>query len=133
MKAITNTENDATELIKKKDSNSYLFDDETPDGKDVSSLTLSLEKPENSKTGKLILNARNSFWLDYAYGKFNQQFGTYYNTFVKKQRKVPAQKHNQWSLEQNIPLSVYIDTEKGWKFVDYFNSIGPLASRDIIM
>ncbi len=34
---------------------------------------------------------------------------------------------------QGIPLSVYIETENGWQFVDYFNSVGPLASRDLVM
>lgn len=131
--AVTATNKNAESLIVKKDSISYLFNDDVNDGYGLSALTLSFKKPKNSKTGKLILNAKNSFWLDYVYGKFNEQFGTYYNTFAEEQKKEKSQKLNQWSLDQNIPLSVYIETEAGWKFVDYFNSIGPLASRDIVM
>ena len=119
--------------IEKKDSSAYLFNENADDNQDVSNLVLSFKKPENAKTGKLILNAKNSFWLDYIYGQFNEQFGTYFNSFTEKQRKEPAGKLNQWSLEQSIPLSVYVKTETGWRFIDYFNSIGPLASRDIVM
>lgn len=131
--ATTTTNKDIESLVLKKDSISYLFDEDINDGKDLSGLILSFKKPKNSKSGKLILSAKNSFWLDYVYGKFNEQFGTYYNTFAEKQKKVKSQNLNQWSLKQNIPLSVFIETETGWKFVDYFNSIGPLASRDVIM
>jgi len=96
-------------------------------------LTLSFNKSSDAKTGKLVLCAKNPFWLDYVYMKFNEQFGTYYKTFAEKQKKVPARKQMQWALEQGIPLSVYLETEKGWEFVDYFNVIGPMASRDLIM
>jgi hypothetical protein len=129
----TTTNKNVESLILKKDSISYLFNDDVNDGKNLSGLTLSFKKPKNAKAGKLILNAKNSFWLDYVYGKFNEQFGTYFNTFAEKQKKVKSQKLNQWSLDQNIPLSLFIETEGGWKFVDYFNSIGPLASRDVVM
>ena len=132
-KAASGTSIDYREHVLTKDSSSYLFNEDVQDGKDLSVLELQFKRPANSKSGKLILTAKNSFWLDYVYGKFNEQFGTYYNTFAEKQKKVSARKHNQWSLEQNIPLSVYVETESGWKFVDYFNTIGPLASRDMVM
>jgi hypothetical protein len=129
----SSTNRNVQSLISEKDSIAYLFNEDVNDGNDLSGLILSFNKPKNSKSAKLILNAKNSFWLDYAYGKFNEQFGTYFNTFAEKQKKVKSKKLNQWSLEQNIPLSVYIETESGWEFVDFFNSIGPLASRDIVM
>lgn len=114
-----------------KDSVAFLFDN--PSQGDITSLVLSFNRPATAMNGKLVLNAKNSFWLDYTYGKLNEQFGTYYNTFAEKQRKEPASKLHQWGMDQSVPLSVYVQTKKGWKFVDYFNSIGPLASRDIVM
>ncbi|MEP6792783.1 MAG: hypothetical protein ABJB16_00540 [Saprospiraceae bacterium] len=119
--------------ILSKDSSNYMFNDENASNKDLSNLTLSFKKPMNVNTGKLIINAKNSFWLDYIYGKFNEQFGTYFNEFSENQKKVPMQKINQWTRDQGIPLSVYVLTKEGWKFEDYFNVIGPLASRDMVM
>ena len=132
-KAISDENIDYTKSILLKDSISFLFNDDNNKNKELSNLTLTFKKPLNSKNGKLILNAKNSFWLDYIYGKLNEQFGTYYNEFVEKHKKDPATKKIQWSLDQGIPLSVYVETEAGWEFIDYFNAIGPLATRDIIM
>ncbi|CAN5369165.1 hypothetical protein BH23BAC1_BH23BAC1_31540 [soil metagenome] len=119
--------------VLRTDNSSYLFNEENAVEMNLSSLALSFKYPGDAKTGKLILNVKNSFWLDYIYGKFYEQFGSYYNKFAEMQKKVPARKNIQWSLDQGIPLSVYLETENVWEFVDYFNVIGPLASRDLVM
>jgi hypothetical protein len=131
--ALSDKNIDFKEQVSVKDSGPYSFNEANTEDNAISSLTMSFKRPQNSQIAKLILNAKNSYWLDYVYGKFNEQFGVLYNTFANQQRKESAQKLNQWSMEQQIPLSVYIETKRGWKFVDYFNSIGPLASRDIVM
>jgi hypothetical protein len=131
--AMSGNNTDYTNPVLLKDSCSYLFNEDNRDSPELSSLALSFKKPLNAKSGKLILNAKNSFWLDYMYGKFNELFGTYYNKFAEKQMKATSLKNNNWSLEQGIPLSVYIETRNGWQFVDYYNPLGPLASRDLIM
>lgn len=30
-------------------------------------------------------------------------------------------------------MSVYLETDIGWEYIDYFNLIGPLATRDVVM
>ena len=39
----------------------------------------------------------------------------------------------KWSLDQGIPLSVYLETEDGWEFADYYNVVGPLAAKDDVL
>ena len=39
----------------------------------------------------------------------------------------------KWSLDQGIPLSVYLETEDGWEFVDYYNVVGPLAAKEDVL
>ena len=131
--AFSNTFTDHQSKLSAVDSIAYLFDDESSEGDEQSALILAFKKPVAVKSGKLVINARNSYWLDYVYGKFNEQFGSYYSTFAKWQKKVPTSRHIQWSLDQSIPLSVFIETQDGWKFLDYFNVVGPLASRDMVM
>ncbi len=133
VKVLSGKNVDHTKSIEAIDNNAYLFDDENTAGGELSSLTLAFRKPPDAKTGKLVVNVKNSYWLDYVYGKFNALFGTYFNTFSEAQKNVPAQKINQWALDQAIPLSVYIATEEGWEFVDYFQVTGPLASRQMVM
>ncbi len=132
-KALSDNNIDYVPSLLSKDSRNYMFNDENASNKDLSSLTLLFKKPASATSGKLIINAKNSFWLDYIYGKFNEQFGTYFNEFSENQKKVPMQKISQWTRDQGIPLAVYVQTADGWKFADYFNVIGPLASRDMVM
>ncbi len=133
LKALSDKNIDHTKSIESIDSSSYLFDEECTTNKELSNLNLTFNKPLQSSSGKLVINIKNSYWLDYVYGKFNEQFGTYFNAFSEAQKSVPARKINQWTLDQNIPLSVYVQTDDGWKFIDYFNVTGPLASRQMVM
>lgn len=116
-----------------KDSKSFLFDSEekTPDGS--RSLIMEFAKPAGVNQAKLFLSAKNSFWLDYTFGKFNEQFGFYYNTFQKNQLKMPGEESKQWAVDQNIPLSVYLKTNDGWELVEQINTVGPLNFRDMVV
>lgn len=116
-----------------EDGKSFLFDSETktPDGS--RSITMEFEKPAGVKQAKLFLTAKNSFWLDYTFGKFNEKFGLYYNTFQKKQLETPGEESSQWAVDQNIPLSVYIQTNGEWKLIERITTVGPLAFRDIVV
>lgn len=76
---------------------------------------------------------KNSFWLDYTFGEFYDLFGWYYNKWKKKKKKAPADEMLNWSLDQGIPIAVYIEKNGNWEFVDYFNIIGPMAERKDIL
>ena len=39
----------------------------------------------------------------------------------------------KWNNEQNIPVSVYIEKNGKWKYVDYFNIVGPMAAKEDIL
>ena len=117
----------------KQDNNSYLFNSDIESSISTRNIILEFDNPATSNTAKLFITAKNSMWLDYVYGKFNEQFGNYYRTFQRDQQKVSLQKSEQWMIEQNIPLTVYLKTTNGWELVDRINTIGPMASRDIIV
>jgi len=114
-----------------KDDNPYRFDKTQP-GSNANNLIFSF-KNDNSTQKKLVLRAKNSLWFDYLYGKFNEQFGTYYNTFQKQQRKMAPDKIIKWRDEQNIPLSVYVKSKGEWKLVEKINPTGPMAFRDLVV
>lgn len=116
-----------------KDMTGYSFNVSNTTDINKSSLTLSFPKPSNQDTGKLFIHAKNTYWLDYTYGEFTKLFGNKYSQFVENQKKTPAKQSIQWSIDQNIPLSIYLETENGWQFIDYLNVTGPLASRDFVI
>ena len=97
------------------------------------SVVLEFDNTQKSNFGKLHLNLKNSFWMEYMYGKFNEQFGTYYNTFHKAQQNNSKEKCQQWIDEQNIPLSVYVKEGSDWKLLENINTVGPLSNRDIVI
>lgn len=119
--------------IKAKDNNYWSFNSITNTPKSTREMVLEFDKPEQSKAAKLYLTAKNSVWLDVVFGKFNEQFGSYYNDFQKKQQTLPKGVSEQWAIDQNIPLSVYLETSKGWKLIDRIATVGPLAMRDMVI
>ncbi len=114
-----------------KDNSSFMFDTKISGTSSTRYIELQFKKPPQADQGKLFLTAKNSLWLDYVFGKFNAQFGTYYNQFQKDQQKASKEKSTKWMNDQNIPLSVYLKTNNGWELVERINTVGPMAFRDL--
>lgn len=131
-RAITNNNNDLTLEVREKDHIVFGFDDKGAKHA-VNSLILNFKNTNNARYGKLILRAKNTVWADYAYGNFTRLFGTYYKEWDTEQKNLSKKKLIKNILEQDIPLSVYLETKKGWKFVDFFDVVGPLAYREIVL
>jgi hypothetical protein len=122
---------DLLPLLAAKDGAKYNGDlsDRQSGGKDE--VFLSFQRPAAAKQGKLLLRANNSFWLDYVMGQFFDLFGDNYSKWFKQQQD--ASRGGEWSLEQGIPLSVYVKQGGQWKYLDHFNVIGSVAAKDVVM
>ena len=118
-------------VIGKKDSLNYSGNLQGKEG--TEEIIMKFLKPENCKSGKLLIRAKNSFWLDVLFTKFHMLFGEKYNTFAVRQESASAGKLNKFLLDQKIPLSVYIEKNGKWKSAGYFNIAGPMAMRDDIL
>jgi len=114
-----------------KDNTSYLFNTALNTNSSKRAIEMTFKKPEQVAKAKLYLTVKNSLWLDYVFGKFNEKFGTYYPQFQKDQQEAPKENSIKWMNEQSIPLSVYVKTITGWDLVERLNTVGPMASRDI--
>jgi hypothetical protein len=122
--------------VKGKDTLSYHFDEYpsiTGDTCAFNSACLVFSVPDGAETGKLFIKAGNSIWGDYVYGEFTKFFGDKYGEWIKKQGKEPAEKNSRWKIDQRFALLVYLETQSGWQFVDYFDLIGPLGARELVM
>lgn len=115
-----------------KDENCFSFDD-IENNAEMNSLSLCFEKPTGSTSAKLILNAKNTFWLDLIYGKFNEHFGSYFETFQKNQKNVSAAQNITWQNNQGIPLTVLLKNDSTWEIIERINPVGPMAFRDLII
>lgn len=72
-------------------------------------------------------------WLDYMYGKLSDLFGRRFNKWKEKSNKKSREELLKWTMDQGMVLSVYLQTDNGLKFVDYFNLPGPMAEKEDIL
>jgi hypothetical protein len=112
------------------DTLSYYGDDTNIE---TDGVIMKFDRPQAAKSGKLFIRAKNSFWLDYVFSQFNNSFGSAYKSWVEKQEKGDVKEMRQWSLNQKIPLSVYVEKNGNWEFVDYYNLSGPMAFKEDVM
>ena len=120
-------------LLSSKDSLVYMSGIPDEYSGDMDAVILTFDKPLGQDTGKLVIKGKNSFWLDYIHGQFSELFGERFDTWKEKQKKQSPEKMIKWSLDQGIPLSVYLETEDGWEFADYYNVVGPLAAKEDVL
>jgi hypothetical protein len=127
---------DISDLITTRDQKHFQFHEtqgELNDSTAKNGVIMNFNVPEESKSGKLIIRAKNSYWGDYVMGEFNRKFGDKYRKWIRKKGKEGPEKPMKWKLEQSLPLMVYAETKEGWQFIDYFDMAGPLAFRDMVM
>ncbi len=121
---------DVLNRIVKEDSLSYSGDEVY---KETDGIIMNFKLPKDIKTGKLFIRAKNTFWLENVIGSFYDLFGTSYKKWAEKQKKEPGDKQRQWALDQNIPLSVYVQKNNKWEFVEYYNLSGPMAFKEDVL
>jgi hypothetical protein len=124
---------DILPVIVTKDTLNYSGDEKNIGKNGIEDIVMEFVRPHNCDSAKLIIRAKNSFWLDVLFTKFHKLFGERYNIFTAKQESLPGEKLNKFLLDQKIPLSVYIEREGKWQYADYFNIAGPMALRDDIL
>jgi hypothetical protein len=124
---------DILHIISKKDSLVYHGDEEAYENIPLSIADLTFEKPTEASKAKLIIRAKNSFWLENVFKGFHDMFGRKYESFSNSQEKVSGKELKDWTLKQNLPLSVYLSKDGTWIKQDYFEIAGPMALKDDIL
>jgi hypothetical protein len=96
-------------------------------------VVMKFDRPAATAKGKLLLTLKNSYWLDLLYGEVAKGFGTYYAGYMAEQRTKSAAELLKWVKEQQIPLEISVKTTQGWKKLADITTIGPLATREIVV
>lgn len=123
----------STSSLKHGGDNSFLYMDDTMALNAANDVVIKFNKPAKEQEAKLILSLKNSYFLDLLYGELAKGFGNYYSTYIKQQQKKPAAELLQWVKDQKIPLEISIKTNQGWKRIADLTTIGPLATREIVV
>ena len=124
---------DVLALVEKADDLIYVGKDPSRDPPLLDGIILTFNKPDKTSRMNLIVEAKNSYWLDFVYQNFREMLGISYDMWMKKQKDSDPRKMEDWTLSQNIPLSVYLWKDGDWKFQDYYHTVGPMAFRKDIL
>jgi len=131
--AVTVQGKDVAALIAAADGSIYMGEVPEKINADVDGVIMTFDRPPEARRAKLLVQAKNTFWLDYVYGEACELFGETYADWYEKQKEAPAEELRQWSLDQGIPLAVYVDHGGVWRLVDYYEVSGPMAAkRDVL-
>ncbi|MDP4264728.1 MAG: hypothetical protein Q8941_19530 [Bacteroidota bacterium] len=133
LKATFSNEKDVLAPLQKENDNHLLYFDDTLAENARNYVDIRFTKPAMAAKGKLILSIKNSYWLDYLYGELAKGFGKYYGKYIKKQYKKPASELIKWTREQHMPLEVSIKTSSGWRKLADITTIGPVATREMVV
>ena len=122
-----------TALVSSKDNLFYQSVSSGPDIPLKDGVILTFPGQADAKIARVAIHAKNSIILDYMMGQFHDMFGTAYKRYMKNQQSAPSNEMRQWSLDQGIPLSLYIERDGKWDFVDYYNIAGPMKYKDDVL
>lgn len=133
VKALLNNAKDVTlQVAEPQDGLVVLMNDNSkPSG--VNDLDLTFANDAMRTEGKLIITAKNSYFLDLLYGKVAEGLGNQYANYVADKKTKSAASLKKWVAEQNIPLTVSVKEDGEWKQVASLNTIGPLANRQMVV
>lgn len=124
---------DVLALMEKEDDLIYVGKDPSHDPPLLDGIILTFNKPEKTSRMNLIVEAKNSYWLDFVYQNFREMLGVSYDMWMKKQKDGDPQKMEDWTLSQHIPLAVYLWKDGDWRFQDYYHTVGPMAFKKDIL
>ncbi len=96
-------------------------------------LILEYAIPKNCASAKLVINAKNSFWLDHVIGQYHQLWGRKYDQWQKQQQHLKADELQQWALNAGIPISVYIWKFDHWEWYDHYRMTGPMRFKKDVL
>ena len=96
-------------------------------------LVVSFDRPAGATQMKLVVNARNSRWLDHVTGLLFERMGDQFKPWQEAQKSGSAEAMQRWCRDQGLPLAVSLQTPEGWRRVDHFDLPGPIAERDAVL
>lgn len=136
VKAISSGNADLLPALAKPDGECFMFDEHpeiTGDSSAFNSVILTFAVPADADTGKLVIRAGNLMWGDYQINQFTKLFGRKYDNWIRKQRRSDGSAALKWQRDQKLFMDLCVETDTGWKYIDYFELTGPEGRRDLVM
>jgi hypothetical protein len=128
--ARSSTGRDLGPAVTTKDQIPFFFDDRKDH---TSAVTLAFAKPAGADFARLVLRAKNTYWLDLLWYDFTKKYGSWYDDWMADNRAAPTEEIEAWMTNQHLPLSISVKTDGGWEKVADLPTVGPIAARDLVV
>jgi len=92
-------------------------------------LFLTFKNENQNGKAKLIVNSKNTIWLDHLYSQFINLSGRRYKDFNKKAGAFPTGDIRRRRLEHGVPLALYLKIQDRWQLIDDYEMVGPLNNK----
>jgi len=116
--------------VLKEDNDRFLGNPNATNPRAEDGLLLTFKRPPGAQQAKLIIRANTSEWLAFSHHSLQQDLGKYGPKVRQKFLEKDSAALQQWILEQNMPLSVWLETApEKWEKADFFNLVGPKSPR----
>lgn len=126
--------NDALNEVRQADSLVWCGSPQNQRSRADQGLTLTFDRPAGTSKARLVVRAKNTYWLDHLYGQFLDEFGQYAPQIRQQSLQKSGAELSRWAEEQNLPLSVSIETSPGhWQRADCFHLAGPMALKKDVL
>ena len=132
--AFDSRNNDILSKIYKSDQETYNFNEEP----DVSisymnHIDLVFRSHSTPDSCKLLVKGHNSLWIDLLTTGIITSLGNKFPYWIGLMDRKSSEKQKEWVLSQGLPLQVYLLKGQKWQFADYFDIVGPIAAREMVL
>ena len=131
--ATTDVGTDAVEELTDLDQHWFQFLDEMEGHPAYGSVNMTFEADRPANQAKLMLDLKNTMWMDHSFERFCASFGDKYNAFARRQQRRAAEEKQQWMDDEGMTLAVKVERQGVWELVDRIQMVGPLASRSVVV
>lgn len=131
--ATTDLGTDVRSELKDLDQRWFQFLDEMEGQPAYASLDMTFEADRPANQARLMLELKNTMWMDHSFERFCARFGDKYEAFARRQQRRGAEEKEQWMDGEGMTLAVKVERHGNWELVDRINMVGPLASRSVVV
>jgi hypothetical protein len=98
-------------------------------------IVIQFPKPRDAERAKLIVRIGNTYWADYAFGRFLGLFGSMMKAWYEQTELDPQikAKADNFMREQGLGLRVQLVNEGKWEDIGFFYPTGPFGIQDDIL
>ncbi|MEL6675597.1 MAG: hypothetical protein AAFR61_25540 [Bacteroidota bacterium] len=119
--------------VRQTDEHTYNFGERTYQ-ESLNEATFTFDKSQlKGQTGYLIMEGKQSTWLEEVAEYFFQQFGTDFDQWMGKMDEFPREKYDENAAKRGMSMTAYLETAAGWEKIGTYHNAGIVREKIMAM